>query len=172
MNARSSHPQRKERQPSETTPFRAKAEVFNQRWLGVLEVGGHLRHTGRHSYLICVVSTSTNMPRKTDELTRAAIIAEGQIWWDITADTGDTTWAMLSSAANLGGFLPDDLAEVTPFFEVGHIRISLTVLVAEFSDLAVVELIRDDLSNVGSSIAASHVLAVTAAANSTKKNKN
>jgi len=63
-------------------------------------------------------------------------------------DVGKTARAVLSGTADLGGTLPDELREVTPLFEVGHVGVGLAVEVGVVADFAVVEQLSDDSRNV------------------------
>lgn len=50
----------------------------------------------------------------------------------------------MSSTTNSFGVSPDDLGEVTPFLEVGHVRGGLSVIAGqEQRDLAVIPLVVD-----------------------------
>jgi len=69
-----------------------------------------------------------------------------------------TARAVLSEAANVGGRLPDDLGEVTPDLEVGRVLNTVVRLVG--IDLAVVELVGDDLSDIPGRGSSRDVLAV------------
>jgi len=71
--------------------------------------------------------------------------------------------AVDGGAADLGGVLPHDLAEVAPLVEVGHVRVFLAVELIVEGDLAVVEQLGDDRRDIVSLNTSSDVLAVFAA---------
>lgn len=80
-------------------------------------------------------------------------------------NVGKAARAVLSGTADLGGTLPDKLGEVTPFLEVGHVRVGLAVEVGVVADLAVVEQLGDDSRNVVGLDTSGDVLTVVTAVN-------
>lgn len=76
-------------------------------------------------------------------------------------DVGKTTRAVLSGTADLGSTLPDELREVAPLLEVGHVGVGLAVKVVVVVNLAVVEELSDDSRDVVSFNTSGDVLAVT-----------
>ena len=69
----------------------------------------------------------------------------------------------MSSAADLGGSLPDDLREVTPVLEVAHVGVGLAIETVEVVDFAVVEQVRDNGRDVAGLDTGSNVLTVATA---------
>jgi hypothetical protein len=82
---------------------------------------------------------------------------------DVLTDVGKTARAVLSGTADLGGTLPDKLREVTPLFEVGHVRVGLAVEVGVVADFAVVEELGDDSRDVVGLDTGGNVLTVVTA---------
>lgn len=107
------------------------------------------------------------MKDKYSKLTRTLVVADGEVWRDTGADVGETVGAVLGVASDVGGVLPDDLAEVAPLLEVGHVRAVLTVQARVVWLLAVVEQVSDDGRDVGRLDTSSDVLAVAATSNLT-----
>jgi len=95
------------------------------------------------------------------ELTWWPVIAHGKVWWSVRSNIGKTFGAVLGSAADLRGTLPDDLRKVTPTAKVGHVRLSLPIEILEVPDLAVVEEFGDDSCYVIRSKSGSNVLTIT-----------
>ena len=94
-------------------------------------------------------------------LTWWSVVADGEVRSNVRADVGETAWAVLSSATDSGGALPDDLGEVTPVLEVGHVWVGLAVETVEPVDFTVVEEVRDDGRDVVSLDTSSDVLTVS-----------
>ena len=91
------------------------------------------------------------------------VVANGEVRSHVAASVGQVLRrAIDSGASNLGGALPDDLAEVAPFVEVVHGRVVLAVELVVERDLAVVEQLGDDRGNVVSLDTGSDVLTVSA----------
>jgi hypothetical protein len=82
---------------------------------------------------------------------------------DVLTNIGKTARAVLSGTADLGGTLPDELREVTPLFEVGHVRVGLAVEVGVVANFAVVEELSDDSRNVVGLDTGGNVLTVVTA---------
>lgn len=62
----------------------------------------------------------------------------------------------------MGGALPHDLGEMTPFVEVGHAGLALAIVWAEVALLIVVHQISDHLTDVVCADAVSNVLTISA----------
>lgn len=95
------------------------------------------------------------------------VVADGEVRGNASADVGETIRAVLGRAADVGGLLPDDLGEVAPELEVGHVGVGLAVLVGEVWLLAVVEQVSDDGRDILRLDTGSDVLAVAATSNLT-----
>lgn len=98
-----------------------------------------------------------------EERTRAAVVANGEVRRNVLTNVGKAARAVLSSAANLGGSLPDELREVAPLLEVGHVGVGLAVEVVEVTDLTVVEELSDDGRDVVGLDTSGNVLTVATA---------
>lgn len=94
-------------------------------------------------------------------LTRGTVVADSEVRSDILTDVCKTARAVLSSAANLGSTLPDELREVAPLLEVGHVGVGLAVKVVVVANLTVVEELSDDSRNVVSLDTSGDVLTIT-----------
>lgn len=90
------------------------------------------------------------------------VVADGEVRGDGGADVGKPlSRAVVGGAAQLGGALPDNLGEVAPLFEVGHVRVVLVIETLEKVDFAVVEKVGNDGRNVAGFNTGGNVLAVT-----------
>jgi len=91
------------------------------------------------------------------------VVADGEVRRDEAANVGKTLGgAVGGGAANMGGTLPDDLGEVAPLLEVGHVGVGMSVQILVPANLAVVEQIGDDGGDVARWNTRSDVLAVPA----------
>lgn len=96
------------------------------------------------------------------ELTWGLVVAYSEVWRNIATDVGKTTaGAVLGSTADLGGTLPDDLGEMTPVLEVGHVWLRFAVKTVEVVHLAVIEEISNNGRDVVRLNTGSDVLAVS-----------
>ena len=92
--------------------------------------------------------------------TWALVVADSEVRRHVGASVAKAVGAVLSRAADLGGRLPHDLAEVTPVLEVDHARAGLAVETIVPVDLAVVEHVGDDTVDTLLVDTSSDVLAV------------
>lgn len=103
---------------------------------------------------------------KTGILTGRAVVAnsEGQGFGGI-----DVTQAVAGdgSATNVSSGGPDNLGEVTPVVEVGHVGVGLAVQVGVVAHLVVVHEVGDHNANFGRLNTISNVLTVATAVNGT-----
>ena len=76
--------------------------------------------------------------------------------------TGHAAGAVGGEAAQLGGANPQNLGNVTPLMEGGHVEVRLTVIRREESDLVVVKLVANDVADLSGTVAGSDVLTVAA----------
>lgn len=98
-------------------------------------------------------------------LTRGTVVADSEVGRDVLTNVGKTARAVLSGTADLGSTLPDKLREVTPLFEVGHVRVGLAVKVGVVTNFAVVEELSNDSRDVVSLDTSGNVLTVVATVN-------
>lgn len=94
-------------------------------------------------------------------LTWRLVVADGHIWWNIRCDIGKTLWTIVGSTADLGGSLPDDLREVAPVVEVGHVWLTLAKIVTVPVLFAVVEQLGDNDRDVVGCDTCCDVLTIT-----------
>lgn len=101
----------------------------------------------------CDLSVHVKSIRMMMNLTWRAVVADGEVRRNVGSDVAETVGtvavilAVVSSATDLVGALPDDLGEVAVVVEdlVGHVgRSSLVVEGVEVRSLVVVEVVRDD----------------------------
>lgn len=90
----------------------------------------------------------------------ALVVTDGEVWLNVAADVGETAWAMLSVAGDFGGSLPNDLGEVAPLLEEGHIRVGLAVLAGKVWLLSIVKEVGDDSGDIGCLHSGSDILAI------------
>jgi len=95
------------------------------------------------------------------EVALRLVIADGEVRGDVAADTLKTVLAVLGGTTEHVATLPNNLGEVTPVFEVGHVWLGLTVQVGEPLLLAVVEEVGDDGGDVARLDTGGDVLAIT-----------
>lgn len=108
----------------------------------------------------CEVSILDSVESGQSYLTWWSVVADGEVRSNVRTDVGETAWAVLSGATDSGGVLPDDLREVAPVLEVGHVWVRLTVKAVEPVDLTVVEEVGDDSGDIGSFDTSGNVLTV------------
>lgn len=98
-------------------------------------------------------------------LTWCLVVADGEVWGDAAASVGKTAIAVVGSASDGGGSLPDDLGEVSPSVESSLVVdvgwCGLAVHGREISGLVVVEQLGDDRGDVAGWAAGGDVLAVS-----------
>ena len=93
-------------------------------------------------------------------LTNRGIVADGiVVGHEVVVDIANTTGAVLRVAANALGGLPHHLREVAPIVEQSHVWRVLTEA-GEIHHLIVVELLRDDTTDVVGIRTGSDVLAI------------
>jgi hypothetical protein len=109
------------------------------------------------------VSVLLLIPLRESRLTRGTVVADSEVRRDVLTNVGKTARAVLSGTADLGSTLPDELGEVTPLFEVGHVRVGLAVEVGVVANFAVVEELGDDSRDVVSLNTSGNVLTVVTA---------
>jgi hypothetical protein len=95
-------------------------------------------------------------------LTRRLEVADSKGWRDVRANVGQGV-TYLNRAADRKGVFPDDLGEVTPFLEVGHVRVVISVSRIE-PDLVVVHQVGDQLVSLVGEKPSTDVLAIATTA--------
>jgi hypothetical protein len=95
-------------------------------------------------------------------LTWALVVAHSEVGSNVRTDVGQTlAGAVLSVTSEVGRLLPDNLGEVAPVLEVGHVWLVLAVETVVPAHLAVVEQVGDDGRDVVGGDTSGNVLAVT-----------
>ena len=132
----------------------------SQRWAGPAAFR-RSRHTHWQSCL--EASQSSQQQHEEVRVTWRLVVANSEVRLYVRADASKTLRrAVLRDTTNVSCALPDNLGEMAPMLEVGHIRLSLAVETGVPADLAVVEQIGDDSRNVVGLNTGSNILTVTA----------
>jgi len=98
----------------------------------------------------------------TCKVARRLEVADSKDWRDVRANVGQGV-TYLNRAADRKGVFPDDLGEVTPFLEVGHVRVVISVSRIE-PDLVVVHQVGDQLVSLVGEKPSTDVLAIATTA--------
>ena len=130
---------------------------------GYRGASGHCRRIHRRSFLSVHVRSSER-PRTVGRLTCRAVVANSEGDRRGGIDVAKAR-AVDSGASDLGGSLPDDLREVAPFLEQGHVWGGLSVEVLEVTHFIVIHQVGDHDSNFISRGTVANVLAVSATVN-------
>jgi len=126
--------------------------VTKERSSGVLTRQVDLRHTlGRANVVTILASVVAWWP----------IVADGEVRLDAIGSTGILERGTRRRGTSHSGCgLPDDLAEVAPLLEVGHVRVGLTIPL-EQRHLVVIEDVGDHRSDVAGWSTSADVLTIT-----------
>lgn len=128
----------------------------------------HLSAPRRFQHIVqrnCLNTRSATFRRRCigrDNHTWTPVVADGEESWDTSARSSERGAVFLSGgvATDVGSGLPDDLSEMAPKLEVGHVRFVAVEVIERL--LSIVEHIGDDSGDVGSLNTGCDVLAVSA----------
>ena len=98
----------------------------------------------------------------TGVITRGGVVADGEGKRPARVDISEAV-AHHSSAADVGGVFPNDLGEVTPFLEIGHAGVGISIGGGEVFNLVVVHQVGKHDTNLACLDPIADVLAVITA---------
>jgi hypothetical protein len=139
---------------------------YCNRWRDGQEIPRCWQHIRRRRFLTQVLAFALINGNEADSsvLTSTFVVAHRKVRSNVFADIAQAlARTILNRATHRSSSLPDDLAKVTPMFEVGHVRTMLAILIGEPCDFTVVERVCNDGRNVIGPSTSSNVLTVSTA---------